>query len=84
MSYWVKYPFWNCYLSCYCIHKQPDSSPHKITLFHTKEWKGDTQPQLSPLLSMMGEVQKIQQEQNRPCVVMCKLVNNLDKINYHI
>ena len=54
--------------------KQPDPNPHEITLFHTKEWKRDTQPQLSPLLSMMGEVQKIQQEQNRPCVVMCKLV----------
>ena len=62
--------------------KQPE--PNEITLFQTKEWKGDTQPQLSPLLSMMGEVQKIQQEQNRPCVVMCKLVDNLEKINYHI
>ena len=44
----------------------------ELTLFHSSDWKADGPVQITPLMRMIADVEKMQCGSEKPVIVMCE------------
>ena len=48
------------------------SAPLEVTVFRFKKWPIDGNPEIAPLLEMMGKMDRAHQKKNKAALVMCE------------
>ena len=60
------------YISFHFLVFKPETKPLELTLFHSSDWRADGAVQITPLMKMMGDVEKKQCGSEKPVIAMCE------------